>query len=42
MALGLSSLVAVYGEWILNQQSNLWTSWILQAVPLIAALELSL
>lgn len=41
-ALGLSSLVAAYGEWVLDQQSNLWTSWILQAVPLIAALELNL
>lgn len=41
VALLLASLVAVYGEWILDQQSNLWTAWILQTVPLIVALELT-
>jgi uncharacterized membrane protein len=42
IALAMASLVAIYGEWILDQQSNLWTAWILQTAPLIVALDLTL
>ncbi len=42
VALLLASLVAIYGEWILDQQTNLWTAWILQTLPLIVALDLTL
>ncbi len=42
IALAITSLVAIYGEWILDQQTNLWTAWILQTAPLIVALDLTL
>jgi len=42
VALLLASIVAIYGEWILDQQTNLWTAWILQTLPLIVALDLTL
>ncbi len=41
-ALLLASLVSIYGEWVLDQQTNLWTAWILQTVPLIVAFDLTL
>lgn len=41
-ALLLASIVTVYGEWVLGQPSNLWTGWILQTLPLIGALDLTL
>lgn len=41
VALFAASAVAIYGEWILGQQTNLWTAWILQTVPLVVALELT-
>ena len=41
-ALCLASLVSIYGEWVLEQQTNLWTAWILQTVPLIVAFNLTL
>jgi hypothetical protein len=42
IALAITSLVAIYGEWILDQQTNLWTAWILQTAPLIVAFDLTL
>jgi hypothetical protein len=42
IALAITSLVAIYGEWILDQQTNLWTAWILQTAPLSVALDLTL
>jgi len=42
VALFLASVVTVYGEWYLDQPDNLWTAWILQTLPLIAALDLTL
>ena len=41
-ALLFASVVAIYGEWVLDQQTNLWTAWILQTVPLIVAFDLTL
>ena len=38
----VASLVTVYGEWVLKEPSNLWTGWILQTLPLIVALDLTL
>ena len=42
IALAITSLIAIYGEWVLDQQTNLWTAWILQTAPLIVALDLTL
>ena len=42
IALLIASVVAIYGEWVLDQQTNLWTAWILQTAPLIVALNLTL
>lgn len=38
----IASLVTVYGEWVLEDPNNMWTGWVLQTLPLIAALDLTL
>lgn len=41
-ALLFASVVTVFGEWVLREPTNLWTGWVLQTLPLIAALDLTL
>jgi hypothetical protein len=41
-ALLFASIVTVFGEWVLRDPTNLWTGWILQTLPLIVALDLTL
>ncbi|MFM8526507.1 MAG: hypothetical protein ACKOBH_00065 [bacterium] len=41
-ALFVASIVTVFGEWVLRDPTNLWTGWILQTLPLIIALDLTL
>lgn len=41
-ALLIASAVTVFGEWVLRDPTNLWTGWILQTLPLIVALDLTL
>ncbi len=41
-ALLFASIVTVFGEWGLRDPTNLWTGWILQTLPLIVALDLTL
>jgi hypothetical protein len=41
-ALLFASVVTVFGEWVLRDPTNLWTGWILQTLPLIVALDLTM
>jgi hypothetical protein len=41
-ALLFASVVTVFGEWVLREPTNLWTGWILQTLPLIVALDLTI
>lgn len=41
-ALLFASVVTVFGEWVLREPTNLWTGWVLQTLPLIVALDLTL
>ena len=41
-ALLFASIATVFGEWVLRQPTNLWTGWVLQTLPLVAALDLTL
>jgi hypothetical protein len=38
----VASVFTWYGEWVLKQPDNIWTAWILQTMPLVVALDLTL